>query len=740
VRYRAFISYSHADDRWASWLQRSIEGYGVPRRLRGTTGQFGPLPDRLSPLFRDREDLASAGELGPQIRAALADSEALIVVCSPDAARSRWVNEEVVAFKRIHGAARVYCLIVAGEPHAGDENECFPRAVRFALDADGNAGSRKVEPIGADVRPGKDGQSLARLKLLSGLLGVELDRLRQRELQRRQRRLTAVSALAVGVMLVTTMLAVQAVIARKDAERRQKQAENLVTFMLGDLYDKLNQVQRMDIMEAVNDQAMKYFESLPVTDVTDEVLEQRAKAMEKIGTVRLDQGNVASAAESYRAAVPLAAALARSKPADAARQTAYARMLGYIGMTHWYAGELDEALHQFEAAHKVLNGARAKAPHDPLVLARLVEVENNIGHILESRGDLDGAEARYRNMLSLARETVAANAADVDSAAALGLAHNNLGKVALMRGDLATAIAEYSADDSIETTIWHRNPQDNNQAEKVAITRAALGRMRAMTGGVDTGAQLLQDAVDIVTRLRGVDPNNASFKEDFGLYTTQLARLHRVHGDLSSANALTAQSMDTFRQLTRQDPGNAVFHREFAEARIESAEQLRTAGQHDAARDQAEAARAIVDPMLATHPDDRTLVLAGLGARSVLAALPGDAAAAHRLRLDALSIAEAAKDGKGDPRLLLFQVDTLLALGRKADAQPVIHRLWEGGCRDPALLDLLKREGLEYPSNTVFDARLHEAMRNAGDATMPAGKEDASRTEVTSIQHSNTTE
>ena len=178
MRFRAFISYSHKDARWARWLHRALEGYQLPGRLRGTAGEFGPLPDRLRPIFRDREDLASAGGLTPKIQAALADSEALIVICSPDAARSPWVNDEVLRFKRIGRGDRICCLIVDGEPDAGDERECFVPALRFELDADGEPGTQPAEPVAADVRPGKDGKTLAKLKLLSGLLGIDLDTLR----------------------------------------------------------------------------------------------------------------------------------------------------------------------------------------------------------------------------------------------------------------------------------------------------------------------------------------------------------------------------------------------------------------------------------------------------------------------------------------------------------------------------------------------------------------------------------
>lgn len=95
MRYRAFISYSHADADWARWLISRLETYRVPSRLVGTQGEHGPIGARLGAFFRDREELTAAGDLGATIRAALAQSEALVLVCSPAAARSRWVEAEV---------------------------------------------------------------------------------------------------------------------------------------------------------------------------------------------------------------------------------------------------------------------------------------------------------------------------------------------------------------------------------------------------------------------------------------------------------------------------------------------------------------------------------------------------------------------------------------------------------------------------------------------------------------------
>ncbi|NNF52089.1 MAG: toll/interleukin-1 receptor domain-containing protein, partial [Gammaproteobacteria bacterium] len=226
-RYRAFISYSHSDESWARWLHRSLEWYRVPKHIVGRATPRGPIPKRLAPIFRDREELASASDLGSVLENALASSQALIVICSPAAARSRWVNEEIRFFKNLGRADQVYCLIVDGEPNsgkeAGDGAECFPPALLEAAESEGE--NAQVEPIAADVRPGGDGKQAAKLKLVAGLLGVGLDEIRQRENQRRQRRLIQIASGAVAGMLVAIALATAALMARAEAERQRVIAE-----------------------------------------------------------------------------------------------------------------------------------------------------------------------------------------------------------------------------------------------------------------------------------------------------------------------------------------------------------------------------------------------------------------------------------------------------------------------------------------------------------------------------------
>jgi tetratricopeptide (TPR) repeat protein len=233
-QYKAFISYSHADEKWAKWLLRSLEAYRVPRHI---VERYALDTNRLIPIFRDREELASSGDLSATIQNALTESASLIVICSPAAAASRWVNEEVKVFKQMGKGDQVFCLVV------GDPANSFPPEVLVDTDGDGIATAEETEPLAADPGSDADGKAGAKLKLISGLLNVGLDELRQRENRRRFRRLAFISAGSIAAMVIAVALSVFAVVSRNEATRQQAVAERQaatsqrVTDFLVDLFN-----------------------------------------------------------------------------------------------------------------------------------------------------------------------------------------------------------------------------------------------------------------------------------------------------------------------------------------------------------------------------------------------------------------------------------------------------------------------------------------------------------------------
>jgi hypothetical protein len=208
-KYWAFLSYSHQDTKLCEWVHRELETFRVPRRLVGRDTREGKTPSRLFPVFRDRDELPGSSELGKNLAQALEQSRYLIVICSPAAARSRWVNEEIRQFKAMGGENRVLALIIDGEPNATDKPdsgllECFPEALKYRVDANGQLSAERVEPIAADIRKGRESRSTALLRLIAGLLSVPFDELRQRD-RERQRRSMAIRA-SVGLVLAASLI------------------------------------------------------------------------------------------------------------------------------------------------------------------------------------------------------------------------------------------------------------------------------------------------------------------------------------------------------------------------------------------------------------------------------------------------------------------------------------------------------------------------------------------------------
>jgi len=204
-KYYAFISYSHLDKKWANWLHKSLETYKVPQYI---SDHSNLKTKRIFPVFLDNNELPASSDLGTSIHKALKNSHFLIVICSPNSRASRWVSEEILSYKRLGGENRILCLIVDGEPHATDNNqptnESFSEALKFKIGSDGNLTDQRINPIAADVRKDKDGKENAKLKVLAGILGINLDLLKQRDQARRMHRLRIIvmlSLILAGAML-----------------------------------------------------------------------------------------------------------------------------------------------------------------------------------------------------------------------------------------------------------------------------------------------------------------------------------------------------------------------------------------------------------------------------------------------------------------------------------------------------------------------------------------------------------
>lgn len=201
--YIAFISYNRKDIKWASKLQRKIEFYKLPsiitREIPDILLRTYPnLPKKMPRMFRDMTELEPGQDLSMALKKALDSSQYLIVICSPNSAKSEWVNKEIEYFIELGRYDNIIPIIVDGKVHDSDgKKECYPPALLKLCE--------KVEIIGTDIRD-VGGFNACCIKIIARILNIRFEQLWRR--YERHMRIKQMSIACLGIISVLISIGV----------------------------------------------------------------------------------------------------------------------------------------------------------------------------------------------------------------------------------------------------------------------------------------------------------------------------------------------------------------------------------------------------------------------------------------------------------------------------------------------------------------------------------------------------
>jgi tetratricopeptide (TPR) repeat protein len=560
--YLAFISYSHADEKVAAWLHRALETYRIPATVVARHGLSTP---RLVPIFRDREELATSDSLSDTITRALSASKHLIVVCSPAAAASRWVDAEIRQFRALRPDGSVLCLLT-DEPAVS-----FPPAILEAVAA---------EPLAADLREHADGRDGAKLKLIAGLLGIGLDELKRRDHQRRQRRLVTISVGALVGMSIAIGLATVALLAEREAQRaearaiaeaaRANQEARTAERTLGFLTEILREADpaRSRGVEVPVREVLERAATRLESELEEEPL-VRGRLFETIGDIYDGLGAYERSSKLFETGV----AVYQDTVGPDDPRTLRARTS--LATAWWRLGRYDEAepiLRENLAAQT----ARLGAGH-----ADTLKSANQLASILYRRGDYTGAEALYRQVWTTVLERDGQDAIiTLDALHNLANAVGQLGRTeeaaghfehilerrrALQGADHPDALGTAANLASLYSTLGRHAEAEALEIATLETRRRVLGPehpdtmtslnnlayLYGLTGRNEEALDMYRTVIDVRTRTLGPEhPATLEGRLNFGMTLSELDRYDESAPDLAATTEALTRAVGADHPIT----------------------------------------------------------------------------------------------------------------------------------------------------------------------------------------------
>ena len=515
--YAGFLSYAHADEAVAARLHKALETYKIPKGHSGT----------LSPIFRDANELTAHHSLSEKIQDAVEGSRVLIVLCSPAAKASHWVNEEIRLFRKMHGESAVFCVLAEGSPETA-----FPLALL--------EGGR--EPLAANLGATKSSFQLGVTQIAAAMLGVGLDTLIQRDARRKRRRLQAVTAGALlfsGLMGATTF---SAVTARKAADTNRQQAEGLVEFMIKDMKEKLEPVGRLDILDDIGQRAVKYYEAQDIAKLSDDSLARQARARHILGQVALESHDFDKAHAEMQATARLTREIYDRNPDDTDAIFTHAQSEYWVGSIYYYEKKFQEVAPYWE---NYADLGKHLYETDTKNLEWILERawgENNLGLINLKLENLNLAKSKFLRAADFFDQALMLSPENSQTTMELANVKAGLAQIAVKEDDRNAALALRMKQISLYEQLLEDDPQNY-----LILFRRTQASARVITDIlIDAKSpefeEMLKQSFLHYEEMINRNPKNDNWKRE---YTTYLRELRAM----IAANQLSSEYLPEIEKL-----------------------------------------------------------------------------------------------------------------------------------------------------------------------------------------------
>lgn len=388
------------------------------------------------------------------------------------------------------------------------------------------------------------------------------------------------------------------------AEQQRRAGEDLISFMLVDLGGKLDNLNRLELMDDVARETIRHYSEAPEEGLSRTDRIRRASAYGELARVFEQRGDLRAAMDALRDSQAVWQDLVERDPGDAVAMGEYAGNLKFQAQLMMAGGDSRGALETFRKVAGIRRALAESNPDDTGILSllsvslaqlggalvRLGEMEEAAEHLGEaiaisrqartlsggtlntrldhafnliSLADLHMNSHRLSEAIELQSEAVAELRAVVQMAPdvpshrrSLSVVLNHLGDGYLWSGDASTALAHFQEALALRAEAAMEDEENAEARFDLATAQGKVAAALIQVGNYAAGQQASDEQMRLMGELVDLDPANARWLVEYAIASTIRVGLYYRRGDLDQAFVAGRESLDLFGDLLAVDPAN----------------------------------------------------------------------------------------------------------------------------------------------------------------------------------------
>lgn len=325
----------------------------------------------------------------------------------------------------------------------------------------------------------------------------------------------AVAVALVGMTTFSVLQAHRAEQAEQQAQQRRQQAEDLLSYMLGEFADKLRPIGRLELLDSVASKSLGLLAEDSSSSTQARL--QRAKALTVIGEVQISQGET----ERAQQALTLANRLLEADPLDQVVRPSWLKAKGvaafWLGHLHYSQRNVDEAKLHWTRYAAAAKSWRDLVPDDLEAITESSYAENSLGTASLEVGDLREASRRFKNSIELKKLAIAAPSGTQAQSLRMELADSLswLGSTLLAEGHAVEAAEVFGDGEALIEEVRSASPGDGVWAYREALMRRWRAAALLAKGDRQQASEEVKRALDLQKGLLKIDATNAKWRVNF---------------------------------------------------------------------------------------------------------------------------------------------------------------------------------------------------------------------------------